>query len=1076
MNISQLTTPLLAPALTSILAPAADPILASHDKAATEQLNVGPRVDYPEGAAGSTAVSSTAADAEVARSYAKTLAAGVDKTLGRPPLVDVPQQSTLGRWRSQLNSAFQSAGFLAWAKQQNINTGYLKVNPSRGEISGYVGSSIKTFSLTDDSGWSDISRTLLSISKVFAPEPGQEFVYPFYGRDGQVPLNLVAQFYGEPTPSTSAQVTTRVRQLIGNPSFELPDRYVPARSDEALSIHQQALGDDADRHALITALRSQAGDASVRVDLEAVRVPIDPRSSLFASEQRSEMTVAQMLTLQGNRVPVNAKEAGETAQALSFDLAHRAPGVESGGVKQWDIKLGRTLLRKRQGLVDEWKRQQLIQVSDTQAGPGAGSLLNLLFNALPQTTQKMIGDNPAWVMDQLIRSPKALALGDDIQTLLKSIKTPTSAIESVNAALVHELDPSADKSRFNVAGYDLYHKDNVGLPPDVIVKRFVAYLETKVGVVLAPLVARLLLAAVAPEFLVKNIPFGIVFGSAAWMNFCISVMRIELQVPGATANMTYNQVMDYGAVPSVSFEGESELLAAMHDSILAWGFANRMTGNSSKFTVATDELERIRKASIKQQTEILWAHEVLKTLPITREALALEEIKRVFPDIDPTLKVLQDREVRHTPLSLLDIYMSGPIKVDKWKSLDEKNFPYSKIKSRIGELKPDINKVFSEAFLEFRKTHESAWAIQFKYLFSLLPIADREKISQSDVSFFEVSRPFLNGFPSVLDVLTTKVFWPREPTDQELKELKGTQGLMMKVVGSEGEVSAYSVLPFEGRIVKEHTVPGSQAGFNDSSYFSDAGKGYVPGSLHVYNPFGTLNEDRDPPDLAGEMPGSYFSKKTNALAQAAGRFAGQVYEDLKLKAAGVTEVEKGRAIDENLKGFFLSLVPFYDGVQDAIKGDVKGAVFNIGFDILGFALPAANAGRKASKAGKGMLTILKRGVFAGVGASVGYTDTVDIAKNLNKGAQAGYRDIKYLAGKGDEVLSRLRGHYKSYDVSKVYKEGDIVKGFFKSADDNLWRPTVAILKNGAWYAYNVITKTPFGVQAAQFGVISALES
>lgn len=1074
MTISQLSVPQLQSVPSSIFLPAPNALIVPPDNTATAALSTG-ALDASKRDVESTPLSRAAADVEVAKSYAQALAEGNHKASGQSALVRVPQASTLGRWRAQVNSAFKDPGFLAWASKQNINTGYLKINPSRGEISGYVGGSIKTFSLSDDSGWSDVSRTLLSVAKVFAPEPGQALIYPLYGRDDQLHFRLVAQFYGEPLLSTTAEVTARARQLSVNPNFSLPDQYVSARSDAALSAHQQALGDNADRHALITALRAQVNDGEGRIDLDAVTIPLDPRSSMFASQQRADISVAQFLTLNGNKVAVNAEQALEAALALSFDLAHRKPGVDSGGAKGLGITLGRTSLRKRQALVNAWKGAQPIKVSEAQVGPGAGSLLSLLINALAPATRKMIADKPAWVVDQLIRSPAALKLGGDLHNVLTPLKTSTSAIESVYAALVHELDGSADKSRFNVAGYDLYNQDNVGASAAEVLKRFIAHLEPKVGVELAPLGARLLLSKVAPEFLVKNIPPGIVYGSHAWADFCIRVMRVELKVQGASANMTYSQVMAYGEAPPLSYEGERELIAAMWEPVIAWGFANRITENRSKFTVTAMEVERIKQALIKQQNEMLWASEALKSLPSTREALALAELKRVFPDIDPTLKVLQDTEVKHAPLSLLDIYMSGPIEVDKWKSLDEETFAYNKIKLRIGELEPDINSVFAEAFEKFRKIHESAWAIQFKYQLSLLPIADREKISQSDVSFFEVSRPFLDIYPSFFEMIATRNISPRKPTAQELKELKGERGVLMKVVGSGGDVSTYSFFPFEGRIVKENTAAGSGAGFDDRSYFADRGKGYVPGSLHVYSAYGSVNEQRDPPGVGGEMSGTYFSKKTNALAQTAGSFVTQSYEALRLKAAGVTELEKGRAIDERLKGFFLSLVPFYDGVQDAIKGDVKGAVINIGFDIFGFALPAANAARKASKAGKGLLAILKRGVVAGVGASVGYTDTVDMAKNLNKGAQAGYRNITYFAGKGDEVLSRLRGHYKKYDVSKVYQEGDIVKGFFKSAEDHLWRPTVAILKGGAWYAYNVTTKTPFGVQAAQFGIVTALE-
>ena len=157
-----------------------------------------------------------------------------------------------------------------------------------------------------------------------------------------------------------------------------------------------------------------------------------------------------------------------------------------------------------------------------------------------------------------------------------------------------------------------------------------------------------------------------------------------------------------------------------------------------------------------------------------------------------------------------------------------------------------------------------------------------------------------------------------------------------------------------------------------------------------------------------------------------------------------------------------------------IKGDVSGAIFNIGFDILGFALPALNTARKAVKGGQSLGNVIKSSVFSGVGASVGYTDAADIAKNLNRGASAGYKDIKYVLEHGDEVLSRLRGHWRGYDVTKVYKDDDIVKGFHRAQSNSLWVPVVAVFKKGAWYAYNILTNTPFGPQLLQFGVVSAI--
>ncbi|AZE86053.1 hypothetical protein C4J98_4678 [Pseudomonas orientalis] len=1009
------------------------------------------------------------ADAEVAASFASLLLDGGYRTSSRPPDVPVPPHSTVALWYAQLDSAFKSEGFSAWAKKQGLDTRYLTLIPARGEIKGYVDGRPKTFYLSDDSGWSDVSRTLLAVGRVFAAEHGQAVQYPGGGQGG-VSMTLVAQFYKEPDLFDGAQASVRLKQLKDNPAFNLDERHLSTHSDAALAAHRQALGDEANRHRLVNALNALVDDADGRVDLERINVPIDPRSALFDREPSKAVSLAQMLKLEGYKVPANSAQAHALASALSFDLAHRAPGVDEGGVRHIGQGLSSTSLRKMAKLVKA-------QVApDTTNAPGAGSLLSRLISHLPDNLRKAMADYPAIALDQLLRTPEAQRLGKLIQGTLKVIDTPTSAIESLGVALVQELDPGLGKSRFNLAGYNLYSADNAGASSAEIVKRFTTHLAGRVGNEGAAVAAHLLLSAAAPEFLVKNIPPNLVYGSHTWTNFCIEVSRIEQQVPGAAANMTFSQVMAFGNTPPVSIEGDDQLGFAAREPIIAWGIANRVIDISPTQTYSDEQAQQAQQILNKQQKELRWASSAMQTPPTTRRELALAELKRVFPEVDPTLEVMQQASVKHKPLSLLDIYMTGPIQPDYWISKDEQRFPYERLKSRLSELTPDINKVFAAKFQEYRKVQESAWAIQFKYQLSLLPMADRVRLSQSDVSFFEVSRAYIKNGPCTSGLFTPRECLPPTPTAQELEALKGRHGLLMKVVEPDGNVSTYSYFPAEGKIVKEAGFPGGRIDLDDRSYFGGESEGYIPGLPHTYAQYGVTDKTRDPPAPDGKKQSDYFSDKTGALAHIAGGYFTKDYGIRQKEVAGVTEIEKGRAYDEKLKGFFLSLVPFYDGIQDAIKGDVGGAVFNLGFDILGFVIPGANAARKAAKAGKGVLNIIKSGVVAGIGASVGYTESVDITKNLNKGARAGYKDVKYLAEQGHEVLSRLRGHYGSYDVTKIYKEGDVVKGFFHAAEDNVWQPAVAIFKKGAWYAYNVVTKTPFGVQLAQFGAVSSLHS
>ncbi|WP_237498825.1 hypothetical protein, partial [Pseudomonas edaphica] len=99
---------------------------------------------------------------------------------------------------------------------------------------------------------------------------------------------------------------------------------------------------------------------------------------------------------------------------------------------------------------------------------------------------------------------------------------------------------------------------------------------------------------------------------------------------------------------------------------------------------------------------------------------------------------------------------------------------------------------------------------------------------------------------------------------------------------------------------------------------------------------------------------------------------------------------------------------------------------------------------------------------------------VDLPKNFKRGIVALGKDLKTVRKHSDEVLARLKGNYRFYEVTGSYKEGDIVKGFYQVESDGVSRPVVALFKKGAWYAYSTVTNTPFGPQLAQFGVLNAL--
>ncbi|MBN2993136.1 hypothetical protein JWR97_19590 [Pseudomonas cedrina subsp. fulgida] len=635
------------------------------------------------------------ADTQLAKSYAVALATRSYQTSIAPPDVQVPAESTLGRWRTQLDAAFKSLGFLSWAKEQGLDIKSLKLDPFLGELTGLVNGKMHTFSLKDDSSWSDVSRVLLSIAKAIAPMPGQAFNYPW--PDGKVPLYTVGRFYGEPIDLSPSQAISHREKLRAGAAFEFaPVSHGAQRSIAALEEQVKALGDDADRHALIAALRSQKDDAEGKIDLNNVTVPIDRRSSLFLTEQRLKINVSQLLQKYGYELPGTSTQAHDLANVLSFDLAHRMPGVNAGGVRHIAGLMSKTDLRKMKVLVDQWKLKHATQAPESQNGPGVGSLLRTLVSTQGAASKKDIAGNPSLALDQLIRSPEAQALGKAIQEKIHLADSPTGATEAVTAALLQELDPDPKKSCFNLAGYNLYKSENVGASAAEIVKRFTAHLETKVGVEAAPLAAQLLLSAVAPELVVKNIPPHLVYGSHTWAEFCIAVALVEQIAPGASGNMTFSQVMNYAdAQLSVLEEGGSELAAASANPLVAWGVANGVIKNNPTGQYRFEDVELSLKVLKKQKKELMWARAELMKPPPTREEVALAEFKRVFPDIDPTKETLRSIPDASYLVSPLDVYMTEPFEPERWKPVNEKELPWTQMKSRF----PSSIKILIKNFL-----------------------------------------------------------------------------------------------------------------------------------------------------------------------------------------------------------------------------------------------------------------------------------------------------------------------------------------------------------------------------------------
>lgn len=169
------------------------------------------------------------------------LAAVQSKVLGNnPTLIEVPPKSNLGQWLEVYRTQLQHPVVQGWMHDQKIDqTTILTVNPRTGTLTAAADGKVKTFSLTDNSGWGQISRPLLEAANVIAPGTVERLQVRFGDDSIQVRAGLVANFQGERLPTSLAEARTQIRRLEHNHAFDPipPDDLVrPAnqRSTQAL--------------------------------------------------------------------------------------------------------------------------------------------------------------------------------------------------------------------------------------------------------------------------------------------------------------------------------------------------------------------------------------------------------------------------------------------------------------------------------------------------------------------------------------------------------------------------------------------------------------------------------------------------------------------------------------------------------------------------------------------------------------------------------------------------------------------------------------------------------------------------
>ncbi|WP_099168437.1 glycosyltransferase [Pseudomonas sp. ICMP 8385] len=992
----------------------------------------------------------------------------------------IPPDSTFGQWWEQLRHAFKSPEVRQWIKEKGINTQSFKLNPASGSLSftlqHHLDPTQKRHTIgQDDPHWAAISAPVLQAGQVIAAgNADMTFTPPATDLDEPVPYEVVGGFYTEPRGLRGPALHQQAAQIDRNQGFTKLDPntsagLIKARSEGELQNQRAAVGDIYNRYNasaslrhLASAVKTDSEDVGhIKDELKRTRIDLDVDSTYQPDNtgQSGTVSLLQLLEDHGWDIPSTDEQLLNLATALSTAQPKAPAHGNLGGALSWPVPL------------DPGSQEQLRQdlrtgkVGDIALGP-FDSVLAYLLNNRPLTPEEQ--RNPRPLIDSLLKSPRGEALGQALQATFEARAIKGSAADWLLAALSVGSNKNEAGDRANIEGYQLFSSDNQGKSASTVLQEVTDHLTVpgKTPAPVASVHAHLMLASRAPEFLVKGVPEQVVIGTHSWVSFATAVARIEAKAPGATAAMSYAHVMLEGSIAPITDDERRIEYAAQNQAIKHWAVANGMAPPTTDAAMTA-----VRKAFDAQISELREAAETqIGDLP-SAKAMALEQLKKALPDMDPALFekkcITSTPSSRHFPgpYSILDLYRDGrglraaPDSSDEWKETTNQFFnaitagliptktagaPAAWVSSEAAikiddvlatlQTLPGPQEPFDKAFTDYSNAVTKTTSAQIKHLISKLPLEDRKNLEFGEITIRKESDYY-----------------------KEDRVRRVAPGALLVETKRGGNVMTYEIDRSKGTITQRPGQTYDET--RPSGGFSPA-----PGKLYdVIKPTGQYAAGiTDEHQGAQGTPDSFGSARTRYIVDAV--IKDMDLPEVKKYAQGATTFDTEVPTYKKIEEFVLNLIPLRSAITKFIAGDVPGGIADLAFDIFGFAvgLGAAAKGAKALSAGASALAKVGHGVKILGRAAVGALNPLSGIDDLvRQGGIAAYKGVK-----------QLRGSYRSVNLLELAKRPDIAEGTFKALNSPKRNGILAKFDEATqrWYAFNPRTQQAFGKALEDFSV------
>ena len=808
------------------------------------------------------------------------------------------------------------------------------------------------------------------------------------------------------------------------------------------------------------------------------------------SARNSRPTLATDIKALGFDVPRTGEEARTLAQKLN-QMTTLHPLGDFGGGLTWPIPMAHT----DQAKLESFFRSDTTQLPGLPLSTGVNGVLAYLMSGSPLLPSDL--QDPVKAIEKLLGSPKAEALGRALQTHLGGASSDTSIYDYVLAAihigLEKKLSPSASAStststspppspspspsRNNVAGFNLATPALWGASATTVVDTLSAHLvtEEKATESSKKLATHLLLAKEAPQFLVKDIPASVTYGSLLWTQLTLAVAKVEQATPGRTPGMTYAQVMLAAQdLPAASTE-------VQRAAIIDWGVANKILVAKSDALYAPAEIESTRTAYNQQREKLKAAAETAEAPIPTRKQMALDWLKEQFPTIIPDgfeKKVISleerplpvGRPIEMVGYSLLDLTMEGERLNGRrriaWNLQDPTITAFVAL-TRTPEFK--VPSEFDSAYGKAIQNVKSVKKTLFLNAMANLPHDDQKKLSNGEIRYYQeksykvgtFSNSLFHTSPKVLMVAKNGADFTTYEFDTEkgsIKRLRDNSKVERSPEYLQNELCQIEeFFPDKTRVMAKEVIDAS---------------GNTSPLLRIVSTIAWAVTDirRSPLDAERTSDQSqanmFSSARASHVADALVSSLDLDNPAFKRSAAGVTHTEARYEQAREGSEFVLNLLPFRSAIKNFQAGNIADGIEDLQLDLFGFLTAgfgaAAKVGNVVSKAGSVLSKAAKTTRILGA-AALGELNPLSGVGTVVTGAAKGvYKGAGWVAAKGKEVVNTLKGASGSYDLleaaSKTY--GVAATGTFKLADEVI--EGGAVLTEGKWYAYDPVRKRPYG--------------